>query len=93
MRDGLLAVWLHPTSADPGTMTRVAMDMTEVPDLHVRLVASTGDTITVQVVDGRAPVGHELMYVQSRGAYELARVERWGEERVLLAMRAWPNRS
>jgi hypothetical protein len=92
MTDGPLAVWLHPLDADPGAMACAALDMTEVPDLHVLLVASTGDTITVQVVDGRAPVGAELLYVQRRGTYELARTEHWPDGRTLLVLRAWPGR-
>lgn len=92
MTDGLLAVWLHPADADVGVMARAALDMTEVPDLQARFIASTGDTITLQLVDGRAPLGHELLYVQGRGAYELVRVERWPAGQVLLGLAAWPRR-
>lgn len=92
MTDELLAVWLHPADTDLGAMARAALDMPEVPDLHVRLVFSTGDTITVHLVDGRAPLGQELVYVQGRGAYEIARTEHWPEGRTLLVLRAWPSR-
>ena len=90
--DSVLAVWLHPLDADLGAMARAALDMTEVPDLRVVVVASTGDTITVQVVQGVLPVGHELLYVERRGAYQLARTEHWPDGKTLLALRAWPAR-
>jgi hypothetical protein len=62
------------------------------PDLTLRLPRSTGDTITVQVVEGRVPLGDELLYVGGRGAFEVARREDWGEGRVLLTLAAWPRR-
>jgi hypothetical protein len=62
------------------------------PHLHLRLVSSTGDTVTVQVVKGRAPVVPDaLFYVRGRGAYELLRREVWRGERVRLTLAAWPR--
>ena len=58
----------------------------------LELLRSTGDTITVQVVEGRAPLGpDELLYVGGRGAFEVARREDW-DGRVLLTLAAWPRR-
>lgn len=48
------------------------------PGLRLRLLASRGDTIGVEVVKGRAPVeSRTLIYVARRGAYELTRREVW----------------
>jgi hypothetical protein len=70
----------------------IAQDELEPPELTLRLLRSTGDTITVQVVEGQTPLDpDELLYVGGRGAYEVARREDWGG-RVLLALAAWPRR-
>jgi hypothetical protein len=91
--DGPVAVWLHPLDADLGAMARASLDVREVPDLRALVVASTGDTITVELVQGIRPVGLELLYVERRGAYQLARTEFWPGGRTVLVLRAWPARS
>lgn len=93
MRDGVLGVWVFPRGTDPGEMARVAMDMGRLPDLHVQLLTSTGETVTVQVVDGLVPLDATgVLYVQRRGTYELLRREPWPGGRVLLTLAAWPRR-
>ena len=79
-------------------MVWVAREMVAVapgelkPPLQLRLVSSTGDRMTVQVVKGRAPVVPDaLLYVRGRGAYELLRREAWPHERVQLTLAAWPR--
>jgi hypothetical protein len=54
------------------------------PPLQFRLLSSTGDTVTVQVVKGSVPL-------RGRGAYELLRREVWPDERVRLTLSAWPR--
>ena len=62
------------------------------PQLELRLVSSTGDTLTVQVVKGRAPaVPETLLYIRGRGAFELLRREVWSDKRVRLTLAAWPR--
>jgi hypothetical protein len=51
----------------------VAHDELERPGLHVRILSSTGDTITVQVVDGVAPLDSEAVL----GPFEIGRRETW----------------
>jgi hypothetical protein len=93
-------VWEFERDDDLGAVTRRAMDGPTPPDFTVDLVTSTGDTITVRVVSGVPVRDPELLvYVERRGAYELVRREDWrpsgdGERaRVLLTLRAWPNRA
>lgn len=92
MTDGLLGAWSHPADADPGAMAREALDGARPADLRLQLLRSTGDTVTVQVADGRAPLGHELLYLERRGPYDVARRESWPAGRVLLTLTAWPGR-
>jgi hypothetical protein len=73
-------------------MARAALDGAPA-QIAVRLVSSTGDTVTVQVVAGEEPLEPgALVYLERRGAYELVRREPWPEGRVLLKLRAWPTR-
>jgi hypothetical protein len=91
--DAFLAAWHHPAETDVGTMARAALDGAPA-QLEVTLLASTGDTITVQVVAGAPPLEPgALVYVEGRGAFELFRREPWPRGRVLLKLRAWPARS
>lgn len=93
MTDELLAVWGCRRDDDISAMARAALDMERVPDLHVRLLSSTGDTITVQVTGGIVPVEPAaLVYVQRRGMYALSHRESWSNGRVLLKLAAWPSR-
>jgi hypothetical protein len=76
---------------------RVALDQLEPPDLELVLIATRGDVITVQIVEGTLADPASALYVASRGLYEILRTELWppvtagGEPRVLLTLRAWPN--
>lgn len=91
--DNLLAVWEFPRTLDVAAMVEIAQDELEQPDLHLQLLSSTGDTVTVQVVDGVAPLDPEaVLYVQGRGPFEIARRETWPGGRVLLTLAAWPRR-
>ena len=97
-RDSILPAWEFPRSTSLTEMVSVAREMVAVapgelkPPLQLRLVSSTGDTITAQVVKGRAPVvPDDLFYVRGRGAYEMLRREVWPGERVRLTLAAWPR--
>ena len=83
-----MKAWLHPADIDVGVMARAALDGAPA-QLEVRLLSSTGDTVTVQVVAGEEPLEPgALVYLERRGAYELVRRELWPEASVLLALRA-----
>jgi hypothetical protein len=92
VRDRLHGVWEFPGDTDLGEMVRTAQDQERDPDLRVQLLASAGETVTVEVVDGRVPVDPDALHVQDRGACELARRETWPGGRVLLLVMAWPRR-
>jgi hypothetical protein len=91
-------VWEFERDDDLGAVTRRAMDGASPADFTADLVSSTGDTITVRVVSGTPSRDRELtVYVERRGAYEVARREEWpprragARSRVHLTLRAWPN--
>jgi hypothetical protein len=88
----LHAIWVHARDVAEGVMPAVALDRLRPPDLHARLLSSTGDTITVEVVEGVLPMGDDLLYVERRGPYEVARRETWPGQQVLLTLAAWPRR-
>jgi hypothetical protein len=94
--DAPLAAWIvEGEVVDLGAVVRAVQDGEGgPPDLELRLLSSTGDTITVQVVDGVVPADRAaLLYVAGRGAYEVLRRETWPGPRVLLTLAAWPRRS
>jgi hypothetical protein len=97
-RDAILPAWEFPRATPLPVMVSVARETIAVapdelrPHLHLRPVSSTGDTMTVQVVKGRAPVvPNALLYVRGRGAFRLLRREVWPGERVRLTLAAWPR--
>jgi hypothetical protein len=94
-----MKVWEFDRSEELGEVSRRALDGARPADFTAELVASTGDTITLRVASGAPTRDADLLvYVEKRGAYELVRREEWppsgdGERaRVLLTLRAWPNR-
>jgi hypothetical protein len=91
--DGILAAWEYPRTFDGAARVEIAQDELERPDLRLQVLSSAGDTITVQVVDGVAPLEPEaVLYVQRRGSFEITRRETWLGGRVLLSLAAWPRR-
>lgn len=66
----------------------------ELPsDLRIRLLSSTGDTISALAMDEVVPpLDDSVLYVQHHGAYEVVRRETWPGGRVLLTLEAWPRR-
>lgn len=69
----------------------IAMDRLQPPDFHVEVVSSRGDHLTVQLASGALTDPAAILYVETRGTFEIMRVEPW-PGRVLLVLRAWPNR-
>jgi len=64
-----------------------------LPAIQKSSVSSTGDTITVQVIDGIAPLDADaVLYAERRGPFEIARRETWPGGRELLTLAAWPRR-
>jgi hypothetical protein len=92
-------VWLYDRDDDASRRGAaiVAMDRLEEPQLDVEVLATRGDHLTVQVVRGALEDPTAILYVEQRGEFELVRVERWpavgGPPRVLLTLRAWPQRN
>ena len=91
-----LGAWEFDKGIAVDVVAGVALDQLAVPDLEVVLIATRGDVITVQVVDGAVSDPKSVLYVARRGLYEIVRDETWpalagGAPRVLLTLRAWPN--
>jgi hypothetical protein len=93
-----LRVWEFEPDTDHRVMQVAVLDeLAGEPDFAGELVATRGDVITLQLVDGVGPSAPDAkLYVERRGPYELVRTERWpgvrgAVERVLLVMRAWPQ--
>ncbi len=70
----------------------ISMDNLEPPDFHVDVVSSRGDHLTVQVASGALTDPAAVLYVETKGAFEIVRVEPWSGGRVIIVLRAWPNR-
>jgi hypothetical protein len=91
--DGAVSAWAFPRSLSVAVMVQVAQDHLESPDLHIRILSTTGDGLSVQVVDGVVPFDPDaVIYVERRGPFEIARREAWPGGRVLLTLAAWPRR-
>jgi len=94
-----VAVYEFEPEDHPGAATLAVLDGLVEPEFRAMLVRSTGDTVTLQVVDG-VPTVHSdgYFYVERRGTFRLERREEWppvrdGEpRRYLLTLRAWPAR-
>jgi hypothetical protein len=94
-----MKAWLFDRDEDLGRVTRRAIDGLADAAFEIEVTASSGDWITVRVVAGTWTCAPDLLvYVESRGAFEVVRREVWppvspdDRPRVLLALRAWPNR-
>jgi hypothetical protein len=92
-----IAVWEFDREIGVELATRAALDQLEPPDLEVVLLATRGDAITVQVVEGSVSDSDSVLYVAGRGLYEVLRSEAWppvepeGPPRVLLTLKSWPG--
>jgi len=87
-----LGVWEHERDEDaPRAAASMATDRLRPPDFTVEVVSSRGDHLTVQVASGALTDPAAILYVETRGAFEVVRVEPW-PGRVLLVLRAWPHR-
>jgi hypothetical protein len=71
----------------------IAMDRLAPPDFHVEVVSSRGDHLTVQIASGSLTDPAAILYVEGRGTFEIVRVEPWPDRRVMLVLRACPNRA
>lgn len=92
--ESITPAWTFPRGFDLAAITQIAMDELQPPDLRVSVLSTTGDTLTVGVVDGRVPLDPDtLLYVARRGAFEVLRRECWGTRTSeMLVLRAWPAR-
>jgi hypothetical protein len=89
--EGPVDVWELERDVDPGLAVRCALDGMELPDMRVLVTASTGDHVTLEIVEGALIDPASLLYVQRRGLFEVVRAEEVGRSRLLL--RAYPSRS
>jgi hypothetical protein len=86
-------LWQFPRDFDRGAATQIAQDGLAPPDARGHLLSSTGDTLTMQLVDGRiSEDAGMVVYAGGRGAFEVVRREVWPKGRVLLTLAAWPRR-
>ncbi len=64
--------------------------------MHVVIVHSTGDTVTVSITSGCLTDPESLLYVERRGLFEIVGTEAWSPSddpgRTLLRLRAFPSR-
>jgi hypothetical protein len=91
--DGVLAVWVFPRELGHEQIQVAALAGTDAPELRVHVLSSTGDSISVQVVEGVVPLDPDaVLYVQRRGPFEIKRRDVWPGGRVLLTLDAWPRR-
>jgi len=88
----MLGVWEYERGALCAAAI-IAMDQLEPPDFHVEVVSSRGDHLAVQIASGALTDPAAILYVETRGTFEVVRVEPWPDRRVLLVLRAWPNRA
>jgi hypothetical protein len=88
-----LGVWEYERDDDAlKTAAIIAMDRLAPPDFYVEVVASRGDHLTGQIAAGSLTDPAAILYVEGRGTFEILRVEPWPDRRVMLVLRAWPNR-
>jgi hypothetical protein len=73
LEDAVLGVWEFDREVDLRHATICALDQVEPPDMQVVIVRSTGDTVTVRVLDGHLADPESLLYVEHRGLFEI-----WG---------------
>jgi hypothetical protein len=91
---GMLAGWAFNRGRfDLGATVAAAHEGKLGPaNLRLALLATTGDTITVEVTGGTPLVDVDaLVYVGGHGAYEIARLGSFPGPCWLLTLRAWPN--
>jgi hypothetical protein len=94
-----LAVWEFEPDDNLAAATVAVLDGLVEAEFRALLLRSTGDTVTLQVVEG-VPTAHAdtVYYVERRGTFRLERREEWppirdgAPRRYLLTLRAWPAR-
>ncbi len=91
--DSLLHAWRFPRDANLAAMVKIAQKELLPSDLRIRLLSSTGDTISALALDEVVPpLDDSLFYIQNHGAYEVVRRETWPGGREVLTLAAWPRR-
>ena len=93
--EGAVDAWEFYRDVDPRLATICALDRLEAPDMRVVVTGTTGDTITIEIVEGSLLDPDSLLYVERRGLFEIVRVERWPGEgntmRDVIVLRAFPS--
>jgi hypothetical protein len=84
-----LRVWEHERDEDALRALPIAADERSPPEAEV--VSSRGDYLTVQIVSGTLTDPHAILFVETRGTFEIVRVEPW-PGRTMLVLRGWPGR-
>jgi hypothetical protein len=88
-----LGVWEYDRDDDAVRAAAIiSMDQLEPPDFHVEVISSRGDHLTVQIASGVLTDPAATLYVETRGTFEILRVEPWPSGRLILVLRAWPSR-
>jgi hypothetical protein len=89
--DGPVEVWEFERDVDAALAVRCALDRVEQPDMRAVVTSSSGDHVTIEILEGALIDPTSLLYVQRRGLFEVLRAEEVGRSRLLL--RAYPSRS
>jgi hypothetical protein len=93
---GAVEAWEYDPSCDLGEIVRLAAERVAPPSFTGVLLATRGDALSVQLLEGDASEAGALYYVSGHGAFSLARREVWPPvpgrrgERVLLILVAYP---
>jgi hypothetical protein len=75
-----IPVWKFSRGIDLALIAEVARDRLLEPDLHVEIVSTTKDALTVAITQGTVPDdSSELLFLADHGAYEVARRFWWPE--------------
>jgi hypothetical protein len=87
--EGPVDAWEFDRDVPGVVAVRCALDRVEPPTMRVLVTSSTGDTITVDLLEGALSDPDSLVYVERRGLFEVARVEALRRPRLVL--RAFPS--
>jgi hypothetical protein len=93
-------VWEFDLEDHPGAIATAVLDRLVEPQFRAAILSTTGDTVTLQVVDGAPTDKHAdtVFYVEGRGSFVVHRREEWPpvtggtQRRILLVLRGWPSR-
>jgi hypothetical protein len=88
-----LGVWEYDRDEEAlSAAALISLGRLEPPDLAVEIISSRGDYVTIRIESGALTDPNAILYVETRGTFEILRVEPWPGFGSFLVLRAWPNR-